>query len=170
MEHIGALLGRTTAPLGHLAPAETVLGAGAGQMVPRSSRRPPEVPGVPGGGGPEASKSPRKLGGLQKRRAGGGAQFSKLGAPPAQFTKHVFGFSKLGFVLDSSQPANLVNCPLCLENYFLNSAVVPPPSTGPTAWTPPGASGGLGRPPGPSGDPWGPLGASADLGGPSARR
>ena len=120
------------------------------------ARRPPKAPGSS-----EASRS----GGL-----GGAPNLVNWAPPPAQFTKHVFGFSKLGFVLDSSQPANLVNCPLCLENYFLNSAVVPPPSTGPTAWTPPGASGGLGRPPGPSGDPWGPLGASADLGGPSARR
>ena len=80
--------------------------------------------------------------------------------PPPQFSKHVFGFSKLGFVLDSSQPANLVNCPRCLESYFLNSAVVPPPSTGSTAWTPPGASGGLGRPPGAL---WGLLGTSGGL-------
>ena len=138
-------------------------GQAPGRWSPEIRRGLQKSHGSPEWGGAGGFQRPRRPGGLRKRRAGGAPNLVNCPPPPAQFSKHVFGFSKLGFVLDSSQPANLVNCPLCLENYFLNSAVVPPLSTGPTARTPPEASGGFGRPPGPSGDP---MGTSGGLCGP----
>ena len=134
--------------------------------VRKGSRRSPA-------GAPRRPRSARRPGGLRMRQGGGGGEegggrargtpnLVNWAPPPAQFSKHVFGFSKLGFVLDSSQPANLVNCALCLENYFLNSAVPPPSPPDP----PPGRLRSLRGPLEVSRAFWGPLGTSRGLCGP----
>ena len=137
-------------------------GQAPGRWSPEVRRGLQKSQGSPEGGGPEPSKGPRRPRGLRKRRVGGAPNLINWAPPPAQFSKHVFGFSKLGFVLDSSQPANLVNCALCLENYFLNSAVPPPSPPDP----PPGRLRSLRGPLEASRAFWGPLGTSRGLCGP----
>ena len=165
MGNTGALLGRDRAPLGRLAPAEADLGRWSPE-VPRGPRRSPEVPG--------GSRRPpwhpwRPPGARRLPEAPGGRNSEENSKQKTKFSKHVFGFSKLGFVLDSSQTANLVNCAFCLENDFLNSASPPPSPPDP----PPGR---LREPPGTRGpleasrSLLGPPGTCGDLRGPPARR
>ena len=115
---------------------------------------------------------------IRKRGRGrpGGRNLKENSKQETQFSKHVFGFSKLGFVLESSQTANLVNCAFCLENDFLNSASPPPSPPDP----PPGR---LREPPGTRGPleasgslltsgglrgPWGPPGTTCPALGPKS--
>ena len=141
-------------------------GLAPGRCSPKVRKGPQRSPGVP-----RRPRSPRRPRGPRMRPGGGGgeggrrargAELRNKSKHEAQFSKHVFGFSKLGFVLDSSQPANLVNCPLCLENYFLNSAVPPPSPPDP----PPGRLRSLRGPLEASRAFWGPLGTSRGLCGP----
>ena len=130
--------------------------ATAGPMGPGVPQRSPEPPGAPEGfrrppgGGP---------GGGGGRGGPGGRNRKEDSKRQTQFSKYVFGFSELGSVLNYERAANLVNCAVCLENDFLNSAASPPSPPGPAARRPPEASGG-------PGDLRGPLRA---LQGPSAR-